>query len=183
MNLLLILSVIIALIIIYIIVVYNSLIVLRNRINNAWAQINVQTKKRYDLVPNLVEIVKGYAKHEKSIFIEVTKARTAVMKASDVKSKVKAENMLSGALKSLFAVAENYPNLKASQNFMQLQEELSGIENKIAYARQFYNDSVLEFNNKIQVFPANLIAGMFNFTQKPYFEVEEAARKNVKVSF
>ena len=183
MGLLLILGVILAIIAVYIIIVYNSLIVLRNRINNAWAQIDVQTKKRYDLVPNLVETVKGYAKHEKTVFEDVTKARTAIMQAKDVKTKAKAENMLSGALKSLFAVAENYPNLKASQNFMQLQEELSGIENKIAYARQFYNDSVLAFNNKIQVFPANLIAGMFSFKQKDYFEIEEAARKNVKVSF
>jgi len=183
MNFLSILGIIVAGIVLYIIIVYNSLIVLRNRIKNAWAQVDVQTKKRYDLVPNLVETVKGYAKHEKTVFENITKARTAIMKAGDVKSKAKAENMLTGALKSLFAVAENYPNLKASQNFMQLQEELSGIENKIAYARQFYNDSVLAFNNKIQVFPANIIAGLFGFKEQDYFEIEEAARKNVKVSF
>lgn len=183
MNVWLITGVIIGAIILYIIIVYNSLIVLRNRIKNAWAQVDVQTKKRYDLVPNLVETVKGYAKHEKTVFEDVTKARTAVMKATDVKSKAKAENMLTGALKSLFAVAENYPNLKASQNFLQLQEELSGIENKIAYARQFYNDSVLAFNNAIQKFPANTVAGAFGFKQEDYFEAEEAERENVKVKF
>ncbi len=183
MNLWEILGAIIGIIIIYIIIVYNSLIVLRNRIKNAWAQVDVQTKKRYDLVPNLVETVKGYAKHEKTVFEDVTKARTAIMKATSVKEKAQAENMLTGALKSLFAVAENYPNLKASQNFLQLQEELSGIENKIAYARQFYNDSVLAFNNAIQKFPANLVAGMFGFKQEDYFETEEEERKNVKVKF
>ncbi|NYZ79824.1 LemA family protein [Candidatus Micrarchaeota archaeon] len=175
---------IIALLVVAFIAVYNSLVVLKNRIENAWAQIDVSTKKRYDLIPNLVETVKGYAKHEKAVFTEVTKARAAISQAGDdIGKKAKAENMLSGTLKSLFAVAENYPQLRANENFKMLQEELSGIESKIAYARQFYNDSVLEFNQKIQTFPTNLIAGMFSFKQKPYFEIEEAARKNVKVSF
>ncbi|MEM0372884.1 MAG: LemA family protein [archaeon] len=174
---------VVAVIVLAFILIYNSLIVLRNRIENAWAQIDVQTKKRYDLIPNLVETVKGYAKHEKAVFNEVTKARSAVAQAKDIGAKAKAENMLSGALKTLFAIAENYPQLRASENFMQLQEELSGIESKIAYARQFYNDSVLQYNQSIQTFPTNLVAGMFGFKEKPYFEAEEAARKAVKISF
>ena len=133
------------------IIVFNSLIWKRNRVKNAWHQIDVQLQRRYDLVPNLVETVKGYAKHERGVFTEVTKARTAMMNAGTIPQKAKASNMLTNALKSLFAVAEAYPDLKASANFMQLQEELSGIESKIAYARQFYNDSVLSFNTAIQI--------------------------------
>ena len=140
------------------IMVYNGLIVKRNRVKNAWSQIDVQLKKRYDLVPNLVRSVKGYAKHEKTVFENVTKARSAMMEAGDVKDKAKANNMMTDALKSLFAVAENYPKLEASKNFMMLQEELAGIESKIAYARQFYNDSVLDYNNSKQTFPNNFIA-------------------------
>ena len=174
---------IILLIILAFIAMFNTLVVLRKRIDNAWAQIDVQTKKRYDLVPNLVETVKGYAKHEKKVFTEVTKARASVTKAKTVEGKAKAENMLTGALKSLFAVAENYPKLEASKNFMQLQEELSGIESKIAYARQFYNDTVLSFNTKIAVIPWNMIANMMGYKERPYFEIEEAARKAVKVKF
>ena len=175
---------IIAVIVLALILTYNSFVVLKNRIANAWAQIDVNTKKRYDMIPNLVEIVKGYAKHEKAVFTEVTKARAAVSNAGeDVSKKAKAENMLSGTLKSLFAVAENYPQLRANENFKMLQEELSGVESKIAYARQFYNDSVLEYNQKTEVFPSNVIANMFGFKQKPYFEIEEAARQNVKISF
>lgn len=162
---------------------YNGLIVLRNRINNSWSQIDVQLKKRYDLIPNLIKTVKGYAKHEKSVFTEVTKARTSAMKAGNVKDQAAAENMLTGALKTLFAVAENYPKLRASENFMMLQEELSGVENKIAYARQFYNDQVLKYNNKVQKVPTNVVANMFNFEEKTYFEIEEAARKPVEVEF
>ena len=162
---------------------YNSFITLRNRIDNAWAQIDVQLKKRYDLVPNLVETVKGYVKHERGTFVEVTKARTAWSKAKSVGEKAKAANMLTGALKTLFAVAEDYPKLKANENFLMLQEELSGIENKIAYSRQFYNDSVLEYNNKTQHVPGNMFAGIFGFKDREYFEVAEAARGVVKVSF
>src|SRR5512136_3214058 len=139
---------------------YNSLVTLRNRCDNSWAQVDVQLRRRYDLIPNLVETVKGYAKHEREVFEKVTQARTSAINAGTVKDQAQAENMLSGALKSLFAVAENYPELKANQNFLMLQEELTGTEGKIAYARQFYNDSVMSFNMAIQQFPANMLAGM-----------------------
>lgn len=179
--------VIIAIVVIFllwIILAFNSMIILRNRIENAWAQIDVQTKKRYDLVPNLVETVKGYAKHERKVFTEITKARAAIARAKKPATQAKANNMLTDALKTLFAVAENYPKLRASENFMQLQEELSGIESKIAYARQFYNDSVLKFNAKIQQFPTNIIARRLGFTEREYYEApEEAARRPVKVKF
>ena len=162
---------------------YNSFVTLRNRIDNAWSQIDVQLKKRYALIPNLVETVKGYARYEKSVFENVTKARSAMMTAGNVADKAKADNMLTGALKSLFAVAENYPNLKANENFKQLQEELSGIESKIAYARQFFNDSVLEYNTKTQTVPSSIIAGMLGFHKKDYFQAEGNERAPVKVSF
>jgi len=163
---------------------YNRIVVLSNRIDNAWSQIDVQLKKRADLIPNLIETVKGYMKHEKSVFEMVTKARTEMMKAGTIEEKAKASNMLTGALKTIFALAENYPTLKANENFLMLQEELSGIENKIAYSRQFYNDSVLEFNNTITTVPGIWFASMMGKQQKkPYFEVTEAERKVVKVSF
>ena len=165
------------------IVIYNGLVALRNRVKNAWAQIDVQLKRRYDLIPNLVETVKGYAKHEKGVFEEITKARSNAMNAQGVANKAEAEGMLTGALKSLFAVAEAYPDLKASTNFMQLQEELSGTESKIAYARQFYNDSVMEYNIRIQQIPYNLIAAMFRFTQEELFKTEGVEREAVKVKF
>ncbi|MFH1072931.1 MAG: LemA family protein [Nanoarchaeota archaeon] len=175
---------IIALVIIIFIAIYNSLVILRNRIENAWSQIDVQLKRRFDLIPNLVETVKGYAKHERKVFEEVTKARTAMGNAKTLPEKAKANNMLTGTLKTLFAVAENYPLLKANENFLQLQEELSGTESKIAYARQFYNDSVLSFNNKLQVFPSNTIGNMFSFKIREYFKTESAEeRKAVKVQF
>ena len=164
--------------------IYNGLIIARNRCDNSWAQVDVQLRRRYDLIPNLVETVKGYAKHEREVFEKVTQARTSAINAGTVKDQAQAENMLSGALKTLFAVAENYPELKANQNFLQLQEELSGTESKIAYARQFYNDMVMKFNQKQQVFPASIIANMFGFKEKEYFEIEEpAAKEPVKVSF
>jgi LemA protein len=163
--------------------IFNGLVVSRNRVDNSWSQIDVQLKRRANLVPNLIETVKGYAKHEKTVFKEVTEARTAIMKAGNVKQAEQADNMLTGALKSLFAVAENYPKLRASENFMQLQEELSGIESKIAYARQFYNDSVLSYNNKVQTFPSSVVAGMFSFALKDYFETEGGERAVPKVSF
>ena len=162
---------------------YNRIIVLANRISNAWSQIDVQLKKRTDLVPNLVESVKGYMKHEKNVFEMVTKARENMMKAGTVQEKAKANNMLSNALKTIFALAENYPILKANENFLMLQEELSGIENKIAYARQFYNDSVLEFNNMVTTVPGIWFANIMSKQSKPYFEVTESERKPVKVSF
>lgn len=172
-----------ALILLWLIGTYNRLVVLRNRIKNAWSQIDVQLKRRFDLIPNLVETVKGYAKHEKETLENVTKARNMMGDAKTLPEKAQADNMLSGALKSLFAVSEAYPDLKANQNFMQLQEELAGTENKLAYARQFYNDTVLIFNNKIQVFPTNVIAGMFNFGEKEFFKTEGVERENVKVKF
>ncbi len=163
---------------------YNSLVTLRNRCENAWSQVDVQLRRRYDLIPNLVETVKGYAKHEREVFEKVTQARTAAIDAKTVKDQGQAENVLSGALKSLFAVAEAYPDLKANQNFLMLQEELAGTESKIAYARQFYNDVTMKFNNQQQVFPSNIIAGMFGFKPREYFEIGEAAAKEpVKVSF
>ncbi len=174
---------ILILIVVIFVVMYNSLIVLKNNIDNAWAQIDVQLKRRTDLIPNLVETVKGYMKHERKVFIEVTKARTAVMNAKTPGKAAEAEGMLTGALKSLFAVAENYPNLKANENFLMLQEELSGTESKIAYARQLYNDSVLKFNQTIKQIPWNTIAGRLNFKEREYFEIEEKERKAVKVKF
>ncbi|MCD6575622.1 MAG: LemA family protein [Nanoarchaeota archaeon] len=162
---------------------YNRIIVLENRINNAWAQIDVQLKKRADLVPNLVEAVKGYMKHEKSIFTEIAKARKEMLSAKTPQQKVKAGNQLAGALKTLFAVAENYPKLRASENFLQLQEELSGIEDKIAYARQFYNDAVLQYNNLVETIPGVWIASLIGKKEKPMLKIKEVERKPVKVKF
>jgi LemA protein len=170
--------------VIFVIGIYNRLVTLRNRCDNSWAQVDVQLRRRYDLIPNLVETVKGYAKHEREVFQKVTEARSQAINAGTVKDQGVAENMLSGALKSLFAVVENYPDLKANQNFLMLQEELAGTEGKIAYARQFYNDNVMQFNLKQQVFPSNIIASMFNFKEKEYFEIEESeAREPVEVKF
>jgi LemA protein len=184
MGALAVLLIIIGVVVVAAVGIYNSLVVLRNRCENGWSQIDVQLKRRYDLIPNLIETVKGYAKHEREVFEKVTEARTSAINAGTVKDQAQAENMLSGALKSLFAVAENYPELKANQNFLMLQEELAGTESKIAYARQFYNDTVMKFNQKQQVFPANIIANAFGFKEREYFEVEEpAAKEPVKVSF
>lgn len=179
-----ILLVIIVVFLVVLIALYNSLVAMRNRVKNAWSQIDVQLKRRADLVPNLVETVKGYMKHERATLEAVTKARAALVSATTVKEKAQATNMLTGALKSLFAVAESYPDLKASQNFLQLQEELSGIENKIAYARQFYNDSVMSYDIALQKFPTNIVAGIFGFKKEfDYFEAGEAERATPKVSF
>lgn len=184
MGALLVLLIIIGVVVVAAVGIYNGLIVLRNRCENAWSQVDVQLRRRYDLIPNLVETVKGYAKHEREVFERVTQARAQAINAGTVKEQAQAENMLTGALKTLFAVAENYPDLKANQNFLLLQEELAGTESKIAYARQFYNDMVMKFNQKQQVFPANIIANMFRFKERDYFEIEEpAAREPVKVSF
>ena len=150
-------------VVLYVIVTYNALVRLRNRVANAWAQIDVQLRRRYDLIPNLVETVKGYAAHERQTFEAVTEARAIAIIASGVGDQAQAENMISGALKSLFAVAEAYPDLKANQNFLSLQEELSGTEGRISYARQFYNDSVLRLNTKVQSFPSNILASLFVF--------------------
>ncbi|MFH1399089.1 MAG: LemA family protein [Candidatus Woesearchaeota archaeon] len=162
---------------------YNNFIVLQNRMGNAESQIDVQLKKRFDLVPNLVETVKGYAKHEKGVFTEVSQARNALVKAGDILAKSKANAAMTSALGRLFAVAEAYPQLKANENFLMLQEELSGIESKIAYARQFFNDSVLNYNNSVERFPGNIIGNLFNFKEKPFFEMDEKEKKPVKVEF
>lgn len=167
----------------YLLMLYNGLIRLATQIEEAWAQIDVQLKRRTDLIPNLVETVKGYAKHEKGVFEEVTKARSALMKADTPAKSAEANNMLTGALKSLFAVAENYPNLKANENFVHLQKELSDTEDKIAYARQFYNSNIMTYNVKVQSFPNNMFVGMFGFAKKEFFEIAESERKAVKVSF
>lgn len=178
-------AVVLVLFMILVVVYYvNKLYVLSNRIDNAWAQIDVQLKKRTDLVPNLVETVKGYMKHEKTVFENVTKARTSFMKATTPAKMAEADNVLSGALKTLFAVSENYPKLRANENFLMLQEELSGIENKIAYARQFYNDSVLSFNNAVTTIPGRWFASLIGKRKpKEFFQVEEVERKPVKVKF
>ena len=176
---------ILALIVVALIGIYNRLVTLRQRIKNAWAQIEVQLKRRYDLIPNLVNTVKGYAAHEKETFEKVTEARTMAMQAKDVNAQAGAENALSGALKTLFAVAESYPELKADANFRQLQEELTNTEGKIAFSRQFYNDTVMSYNTSIQRFPTVLIAGIFGFHQEVYFNLDEeaAAREAVTVEF
>ena len=163
---------------------YNRLITLRNRVENAWAQIDVQLKRRYDLIPNLIETVKGYMKHERGTLEMVTKYRAQLVTGT-VEEKAQANNMLTQALKSMFAVAENYPNLKANENFKSLQEELAGTENKISYIRTAYNDSVLEYTTQKQMFPTSIVAGIFGamFPAKPYFEVAEVERAPVKVSF
>ncbi len=167
----------------YVMVTYNGLVALRNKIENAWAQIDVQLKRRYDLIPNLVETVKGYAAHERETLDAVVKARNIAMSASGPQQQAQAENMISGALKSIFALSEAYPDLKANQNFLNLQEELTGTEGRIAYARQYYNDTVYRYNTKIQSFPANLMAQQFHFDAREYFEVDDQARGPVTVDF
>ncbi len=161
----------------------NSLVMLKMRVKEAWSEIDVQLKRRADLIPNLVETVKGYAKHEKEVFENVTKARAALMSAGTPKDKAQADNMLTGALKSLFAVAENYPQLKASENFQQLQKELSDTEDKVAYARQFYNNVVLDYNTKIAIFPNVLLANNMGYKPEEFFEAKEGEREKVDVKF
>jgi len=179
----LILLIAVAVVLLYLIMKYNRFVTLKNRIDNSWAQIDVQLKRRFDLIPNLIETVKGYAKHEKKVFLEVTAARTAMMNANTMQDKAKANNKLSETLKSIFAVAEDYPKLQANQNFMMLQEELSGTESKIAYARQAYNDSVLSYNTGTQMFPGSVVASMFNFKQREFFKTEEVQKEPVQVKF
>jgi LemA protein len=175
--------VVLVLLVLYVVASYNGLVRSRNRIENAWAQIDVQLKRRYDLIPNLVETVKGYAAHERQTFEAVTQARTQAISATGVGEQAQAENMITGALKSLFAVAEAYPELKANQNFLELQEELSGTEGRISYARQFYNDSVLKLNTRIQSFPSNILANAFGFRTREYFEADDTSRGPVRVDF
>ncbi|MDI3548966.1 MAG: LemA protein [Methanobacterium sp.] len=179
----LIILVIIILIVVVFVYLYNSLVKLRNRVKNAWSQIDVQLNRRADLIPNLVETVKGYAKHEKTVFENVTKARAGLMNANTVQEIAEANNALTETLKSLFAVAENYPDLKASENFRQLQSQLEETENKIAYSRQFYNDTVLMYNNKCQTVPSNIIASLFHFQEAEFFEIEETKRAVPTVNF
>ena len=173
----------IVLLVVVTIAIYNRLVQLRNRVEAAWAQIDVQLKRRYDLIPNLVETVKGYAAHERETLEAVTKARQQAVDARGVEEQAQAENFLTQTLRQLFAVAEAYPDLKANQNFMQLQEELTATESRIAYSRQFYNESALAYDNARETFPTNLVAGTFNFEEKPYFEAEAASRENVRVDF
>ena len=176
--------VIVAVIVIYIIAVYNGLITARQKVENAWSQIDVQLQRRFDLIPNFVETVKGYMTHEAETFEKIAGLRTSWANSSSVGEKAKLDGELSGALKTIMAVSENYPELKANQNFSELSEELRNTENKISFSRQFYNDSVTMYNTKLELFPSNIIAGMFNFKSKELFETEnEEARKNVKVDF
>ncbi len=164
--------------------IYNGLIVLKNKVDEAWADIETQLKRRYDLIPNMVETVKGYAKHEKGTLEQVTKARNMAMGAGTVEGKAQAENMLSGALKSLFAVAENYPDLKANQNFLDLQQTLKDIEEHLQLSRRYYNATVRDLNTKIEVFPNNVFANMLHFQKRQFFQTDSAEeRNNVKVSF
>lgn len=165
------------------VLIYNSLIKLKNRVQNSWAQIDVQLKRRFDLVPNLVETVKGYAGHEKDTLEKVTQARNSVQAAASVAQRQQAENLLTDTLRSLFALAEAYPQLQANQSFLDLQRELSELEAEIAFARQYYNDTTLQYNSQTQTFPSNLIAGLFGFQSMPYFQTEENQRQPVRVQF
>lgn len=174
---------IIVLLVLWVFATYNGLVTKRNRVDNSWGQIEVQTKRRYDLIPNLVETVKGYASHESATFERVVQARAASQSAQTPGELAQAENMLTGALRQLFAVAEAYPQLRASENFQQLQTQLSDTENKIAVARQIYNDAVLTFNNSVQTAPGNIIAGLFNFKTREFFDAPEAAAEPPKVEF
>jgi LemA protein len=175
---------IILILVIWLIAIFNALVRLRNQVKNAWSQIDVQLKRRHDLIPNLIETVKGYMKHERETLENITAYRSQAMEASSVGEKARAEGLLGGALGKLQIAVEAYPDLKANQNFLSLQEELTSTENKISFARQNYNDQVLFYNNKIQMFPSNIVAGMFSFTQEEFFELEDKAEKEVpKVSF
>ncbi len=174
---------VVALILLFLVWMYNRLVRLRNRTQNAWAQVNVQLRRRYDLIPNLVESVKGYAAHERGTFEEVTRARTAAQQAQTVPEQAQAENALTAAIGRLFAVAEAYPQLRATENFQQLQEQLSDTEQKIAVSRQVYNDTVLTYNNGIQTVPTNIVAGLFHFEPRTFFEIEDPVREAPRVQF
>ena len=184
MTALIIVAVVLVLLIIFVIAAYNALIRLRNQVDNSWSQIDVQLKRRHDLIPNLVETAKGYMKHERGTFEAITKARSQAMGAKSVAEAGKAEGALGEALSKFMLVVESYPDLKANQNFLAVQEELTSTENKISFARQSYNDQVLFFNNKIQMFPSNIVANVFNFGERDFFEIEAPAEREVpKVSF
>lgn len=173
----------VVLFVLWLLATYNSLITLRNRVREAWSQIDVQLKRRSSLIPNLIETVKGYAKHERSVLEEVTKARTSLMSAKNPHEAAEADNMLTGALKSLFAVAENYPQLRASENFKQLQEEISDTETKVAASRQFYNTNVLDLNNSLETIPSAWIGQMFGFKKEEFFKAQEEEKADIKVNF
>ena len=175
--------VVLGVLVLAVIVIYNRLVRLRNRTDNAWSQVDVQLKRRYDLIPNIVESVKGYAAHERQTFEDVVRARGAAQEASTVEQQAEAENMLTGALRRLFALAEAYPELQASENFRRLQEELAETENRISVSRQIYNDSTLTYNNTVQTVPSNWIAGVFGFRIRAYFEIEDDARSAPEVRF
>src|SRR4026208_1563091 len=170
-----------AILLLWAVLTYNRLVTLRTRVENGWSQIDVQLRRRYDLIPNLIETVKGYAAHEREVFEHVTEARTRAMGATGVEDQANAENAVTAGLGRLIAVAENYPDLKANQNFLALQEELIGTESKIAYARQFYNDQVMRLNTLIQSSPSSIVAGAFGFQERPFFEIEEETRGPVQV--
>jgi len=174
---------IIVLVVLWLLATYNGLVTLRNRVREAWSEIDVQLKRRSSLIPNLVETVKGYAKHEKSVFENVTKARSALLGASSLSDKAKANDQLTGALKSLFAVAEAYPDLKASENFKQLQEELSDTETKVAASRQFYNTNVLDLNNSLETFPSSIVGNTFGFTKEEFFKATNEEKADISVKF
>jgi len=176
-------GVVVVVLVVAIVGIYNSLVRLRNRADNAWAQVDVQLKRRYDLIPNLVETVKGYASHEQSTFEQVVEARNRAVAAGTVEEQAQAENFLTGALKQLFALAESYPDLKASQNFSELQAQLADTENKIAVSRQIYNDSVLTFNNRVQTVPSNMVAAMTGFSVKQFFDAPDTAEQAPEVRF
>lgn len=181
MNPILIVGIVIFVILGWLFLTYNSLVTLRNRVREAWSQIDVQLKRRSSLIPNLVEIVKGYAKHEKDVFENVTKARSALLGAKGPEEAAEANNQLSSTLKTLFAVAENYPQLKASDNFKALQDELSDTETKVAASRQFYNTNVLDYNNSLETMPTAVIAGLFKFEKSDFFQASEEEKKNIEV--
>ncbi|PJA45144.1 hypothetical protein CO174_04910 [Candidatus Uhrbacteria bacterium CG_4_9_14_3_um_filter_50_9] len=183
MELIWILVIVLGVAAVWLILTYNGLIQSRNRTDEAWSDIEVQMKRRYDLIPNLVNSVKGYAKHEEGVFTKVTEARTAAMGATSMEEHAASENMLTGALKSLFAVSENYPQLRASENFLHLQHELTDAEDKIQASRRFYNGNVRDFNTKLQVFPTNLIAGMFGFKDRDFFDAPDEVNEAPQVSF
>jgi LemA protein len=185
MTSLIIVIVLLLLIGVFLMVTYNSLVILRQRVQNSWSQIDIQLKRRHDLIPNLVEIVKGYAKHEQETFEKVTAARTSAISAQNINEQLAAENILSGALKSLFAVAEAYPELKANTNFLELQSQFTDTEDKISFARQFYNDTVQKFNTKIELFPFNLIAGFLGFEMVAYYSLgaSSSERDSLKINF
>ena len=175
--------IIVVLLVLFIISTYNGLIKSKMNVDNAWSQIDVQLQRRFDLIPNFVETVKGYMAHEQETFEKIAQLRTSWANTNSVSDKAKLDNELSSTLKTIMAVSENYPELKANENFLQLSEELRNTENKISFSRQFYNDSVTMYNTKLQVFPSNIIAGMFNFTARDLFKTDDEARKNVKVDF